>query len=249
MNKCRRMVTGTVLICVLAGVMPAFAQAPDSKSTAHPTEILVLAENDSSDYRIVVSHAASPSERHAAVELQTFLERIAGARLPIVTDTEPPSEHEILVGDSAHLGAAGVAIDFAGLGDEGYVIRTAGSRLIIAGGRQRGALYGVYGLLEEHLGCRWFTPTVERIPTQARLQLGPIDERKAPALEYREVFYFTALDGNWAARNRLNSANARLTEDHGGRVTYYPFVHSFFTLIPPDTYFKTHPASISSQSP
>src|SRR3990172_7402809 len=168
MNTYRRIVTGTVVVCVLAGAMPAFAQAPESTSVANSTEMLVLADDGSSDYRIVVSQAASPSERHAAVELQTFLERITGARLPIVTDSEPPSDYEVLVGDSARVSATGVAIDFADLGDEGYVIRTAGARLIVAGGRQRGTLYGVYGLLEDHLGCRWFTPTVESIPTRTR---------------------------------------------------------------------------------
>ena len=51
---------------------------------------LVLADGGQSAYRIVVADDASPSTRHAARELQTFLEQITGAKLPIVSDREPP---------------------------------------------------------------------------------------------------------------------------------------------------------------
>ncbi len=202
---------------------------------------LLLAANDSSDYCIVISQSASPSERYAATELQRFLEQICGAHLPIRTDDVPLAEHEIILGDNVHLKAMGITVDFERLGDEGFVIRTAPPHLVIAGGPQRGTLYGVYAFLEEHLGCRWFTPTVSRIPHLPRLEVGDIDDEQKPSLEYREVFFFAARDGDWAARNRLNSSMARLTEEQGGKVTYYPFVHSFYTLIPPDQYFKSHP--------
>jgi hypothetical protein len=44
-------------------------------------------------------------------------------------------------------------------------------------------------------------------------------------------------DADFAARHRLNGANYKLTEKHGGRaVVYFPFVHSFENLIPPELY-------------
>ena len=79
-------------------------------------------------------------------------------------------------------------VDFKSLGPEGYVIRTVGERLVIAGGQLRGNMYGVYGFLEDHLGCRWFAPGVSRIPKSPRLAVGPIDDRQVPALEYREPY-------------------------------------------------------------
>jgi len=231
-------------VIMLVGVNPAFPVEPDSSGknaseTTVPT--LLLAENGQSEFRIVVSQSASPLERHAAEELQMFLEQICGARLPVMTDEQPLGPHEILLGDNAHLRALGLDVDFADLGNEGFVIRTAPPHLIIAGGQQRGTLYGVYAFLEEYLGCRWFTSTISRIPRIPRLELTAISDRQVPALEYREVFFFDALDADWTARNRLNSSMGRLTENHGGKVTYYPFVHSFFTLIPPDKYFEPHP--------
>jgi hypothetical protein len=102
-------------------------------------------------------------------------------------------------------------------------------------------MYGVYAFLEEHLGCRWYTSTVSHIPEIRRLAIADIDDRQVPALEYRETFFYDALDADWSARNRINGAMGKLDDERGGKIAYYPFVHSFFTLIPPDEFFETHP--------
>jgi hypothetical protein len=221
--------------------------AAGAKVRAASGDELVLAENGRSAYRIVVAEDASPATKYAAAELQSFLEQIAGAKLPIVSDREPAAEREIVLGDSARLQALKLDIDFKPLGAEGYVLRTVGNRLVIAGGKQRGNLYGVYGLLEEHLGCRWFAPGVSRIPKQPRLVLGKLDERQVPALEYREAFTLDCFDGDWCARNRVNSSSARLEARHGGKVKFADgfFVHTFERLVPPDKYFDAHPEYFS----
>ena len=105
---------------------------------------LEIAAQGRTDYVIAISADASPSERFGAGELADFLGQISGARFPIVETAEPPAR-AIVVG--------GLAGDES-LGDEGYVLRTEGERLIIAGGKRRGAMYGCYGLLEDVLGCR-----------------------------------------------------------------------------------------------
>ena len=231
-----------------AGVEPDDSDRALAGAAVHPGDgagvsgsELVLAEGGASRYRIVVPQSASPSERHGARELQMFLAQITGASLPVVTDAEPPSEHEIILGNNAHLAALNVAVDFSALGNEGFVIRTAPPHLVIAGGALRGTMYGVYAFLEEHAGCRWYTSTVSHIPKVSRLVIHAIDDRQIPALEYRETFFYDALDADWSARNRINGAMGKLDEERGGKVAYYPFVHSFFTLIPPEEFFKTHP--------
>lgn len=208
-----------------------------------PADEVILAEGGQSGYRIVVAETASASTRHAAEELQMFLREIAGATLPIVSDREPAVDREILVGKNARPDGLNPAIDFDKLGLEGYVIRTVGPRLVIAGGEPRGTLYGVYGLLEEHLGCRWFAPGVSRIPKQDRLALAAIDEQRIPVLEYREPFTFDCFDGDWCARNRMNSSSGRLEEKHGGKIRFGSgfFCHTFDGLVPPEKYFDEHP--------
>lgn len=216
-------------------------------ATRAPADELVLADQGQSAYRIVVADDASPSTRHGAEELQAFLQQMTGAKLPIVSDRDPPGEHEIILGDNARLRALGAAIDFKALGHEGYVIRTVGRRLLIAGGALRGTMYGVYGLLEDHLGCRWFAPGVSRIPRHKRLVLQAIDEKKVPVLEYREPFTFDCFDGDWCARNRVNSSSGRLEKKHGGKIQFGAgfFCHTFANLVPPAKYFKEHPEYFS----
>ena len=201
----------------------------------------VLAEHGRSSYVVVVSAAASPATRHAAAELVYWLKEMTGAELALVSDAETPKKREILVGASKRLERLGVTCSAAELGPEGYLLRTIGERLVVAGGEPRGTLYAVYGLLEEQLGCRWFTPEVSAIPKLERLELPALDVTRRPAFEYRDVFVAECFDGDWAVRNRLNSSHARLDAERGGRLEYEGFVHTFDELVPPARYFAAHP--------
>jgi hypothetical protein len=202
---------------------------------------LRLVENGKSDYSIVIAPDASQSERHGAEELQKFLEEMSGARLPI---TAEPRRRMVLVGNSPALEKLNLKIPFADLGPEGFALKISGQHMVIAGGRLRGSMYGVYTFLEK-LGCRWFTPEVSRIPKTRTITVRPLDETQKPAFEYRETFFSEALDRDWAARNKTNGSFQRLDAAVGGKVQYYPFVHSFDLLIPPSRYFNPHPEYFS----
>lgn len=206
---------------------------------------LVLAENGASPYRIVVAEDAILAERHAAEELRRFLLQAAGADLPVCGDGSGMEEYEIVVGENAHSRLLGLDVASEGLGGEGFVIRAVGNRVVIAGGKPRGTLYGVYEFLERYAGCRWFTSKVSRVPRLPRLALPPIDLKIVPALEYREVFYTDAFDGDWAARNRMNGQHHRLDETHGGKLVYTGFVHTFDSLVPVKEHFDSHPEYFS----
>ena len=203
-------------------------------------QAITLVDHGRSSYSICVSSSASPSEQRGAKELQRFLEEMSGARLPIVTDAGTPGGDLILVGDSSVLQALHAGIAFDKLGAEGFTLKISGHHLIVAGGRQRGTMYGVYTLLDK-LGCRWFTPQVSRIPHQPTIRIDALDETQIPAFEYREPFFTEAFDQDWAARNRTNGNFARLDASTGGKMLYYPFVHSAYELLPPAKYFKDHP--------
>ncbi len=132
-------------------------------------------------------------------------------------------------------------IELSTLGGEEYVIRNKSGRLLLAGGRPRGTLYAVYRFLQDHLGVRWYTPWFTHVPKHESLSVGSLGVRGKPAFEYRDPFWFPAFDGDWAARNGSNSQSARLGEKQGGQVNYKGFVHTFYPLVPPEPYFKTHP--------
>ena len=53
--------------------------------------------------------------------------------------------------------------------------RLIGKKLIIAGGKDKGTLYGVYTFLEDYLGCRKYSSKVSFIPENPVITLNPVD--------------------------------------------------------------------------
>ena len=164
---------------------------------------VTLAQNGGTGYSIVLAVDASPSEVHGAKELQSFFEMITDAYLPIYRENEDVPGPMILVGNSSKLQAVDSSIDFENLGPDGFVIKTAGRHLILAGSKVRGSMYAVYAFLEEKLGCRWYTSNVSRIPRLSKVTLPETDEVHKPAFESRNPFWYDAFDGDWSARNRV----------------------------------------------
>jgi len=198
-----------------------------------------LAENGQAKAVIVVAPGASEPVQYAAKELADFLGQITGARFEIANGKRPDGS-AICVGPQA---ARSVDPTFltGGLGHEGIVIKTVKDDLILAGGEPRGTLYAVYTFLEDYLGCRWWSSTESTIPKKPTIEIGQIDVRYTPILEYRESFWFDAFDGDWAVRSKCNGNSERLDAKRGGKHIYEGFVHTFYPLIPPEKYFDTHP--------
>ena len=228
---CRRRPHALNLLVLLLFYLATLSTAPGATT---------LAAKGKTAFRIVIPSDAIPAERYAAEELQRYLEKISGVHLLIVSDSERPVREEILLGNNTHLHK--LAPDFAKLGTDGFALKADHHHLVIAGGRPRGTLNGVYTLLEENLGVRWFTSELEMVPPTNRVVLPVINQVRIPALEYREVFWTEMMrDGDFAARHRLNGPNCHLSAKHGGAaVVYFPFVHSMDSLVPPELY-ETHP--------
>ncbi len=200
---------------------------------------VTLSENGQAKAVIVIAADAPAPERHAAAELAGFLAQITGAQFPIAGEPNQANVNVFVGPQAAKVAQKDFSTD--GLGDEGIVIRTVPNGLILAGGRPRGTLYAVYTFLEDHLGCRWWSSTESTIPSKATIVLNDIDVRYVPVLEYREPYWFDALDGDWAVRNKCNGNGNRIDAERGGKHKYEGFVHTFYPLIPPEKYFADHP--------
>ncbi|HUZ46591.1 MAG TPA: DUF4838 domain-containing protein [Terriglobia bacterium] len=200
-----------------------------------------LVRDGRSRYSIVLSPKASLSEQRGAHELQHFLQEMSGAELPITAGAASGHGNWVFVGQSEALNALNPGIPYAKLGPEGFALKTLGRSLVIAGGRERGTMYGVSTFLEK-LGCRWFAEDASRIPRRPTITVPALDEIQRPAFEYREPFAGEAFGKDWGARNKVNGGmGTKLDASTGGSVKYYPFVHSFYKMIPPKQYFAEHP--------
>jgi hypothetical protein len=198
-----------------------------------------IAHKGRAEARIVVAADASETERFAAEELTLFLRVVTGAGFSVV-ETAGAAGGRLLVGMGAVRTAAPDLLA-ARLAPEEIVVRSAGRDLILAGGSPRGTLYAVYTFLEDVVGCRFWTGTASHMPWKPTLEVGTIAIRFKPPLEYREPFWHVAFDPVWAARNKANGTRAGGGALRGGHQVYEGFVHTFYSLIPPEKYFPLHP--------
>jgi hypothetical protein len=186
----------------------------DPLSAAEPS--IRLAENGTARHAIVIDAAgtATEAERFAAEELAVFLQKITGAAFPIVKEGENAGPG-IYVGHTRRAAKAGV--DLAALGEEEWVLHTAGADLILTGGRPRGTLYAVYEFLDTHAGCRWIAPDIEIIPANRDFAVPPLKTRGRPAFSWRETTLYPRHDdpkriskedyARFLVRNRYNGAH------------------------------------------
>jgi len=217
---------------------------------------LDLVVDGRSDYTIVLATDAIPAEQFAAEELANHLEKMSGAKLPIVTDAEPLPRHAILLGRPRYLAKLTAKPNWRKLGQEEYLLQVKGDYLIITGGRPRGALYGVYSLLEDYLGCRWFAPDTTVIPKRQTIRISWQEVRGRPGFEYRDPWMYAGhIYSSWwrdhfvpefVARTRnsgrqINQHVHPIKEKHGGFFKLPHFGHNFSGLVPAAKYAADHP--------
>jgi len=200
----------------------------------------VLARAGAPQAALLVQKDLTPPERRALEELAETLKQIVGAAFPV---REPSGvvNRAVYVGAGQMSRRAFPEIPWEQLGPEEILIRVKGDRLLLAGGRPRGALYAVSEFLQRYCGVRWWTPWASRIPRRPDLAAPPVNIRYNPVFESRDPFWYPAFDARWAVRNFSNSQSARIPEEWGGRIRYKGFVHTFYQLVPPDPWFKRHP--------
>jgi hypothetical protein len=231
------------LLLVTAGllfpVQPADAQRKKKRKESVPAIVvppeIVLAQNGASLYRIVLPSAATPQEEKAASVLQDYLLQISGTALPVISAKVPGSRYEIILGQNERLDGLGIEVNFNELGADGFIIKTDSLRLIIAGGNDKGTLFGVYTFLEKYFGCRMYTPHVKVIPEKDTIVLGNIDDREIPEIKYRTIHYRATWDQEYVDWHKLNH------DAQGERPAWGMWVHTFNHLVPPEIYFKDHP--------
>lgn len=204
---------------------------------------ITIADKGTAKCAIYTQAGASEPEKYAAEELAHWLKESTGATIPVraLLANVPLPENAIVIGQGTGIQQLAPDVNLTKLGDEETFLRVKGTRLLIGGGRPRGTVYAVYRFLQTRVGIRWWSPWATDVPAHKTLRLADFESREKPAFESRDPFWYPAFDGDWAVRNYSNSASARLTAKHGGKVTYKGFVHTFYPLVPPEKYFATHP--------
>ncbi len=203
-----------------------------------------MATEITQDYVIVVPQEASETEQYAAKELSDYIFEINGVRLTVCDDGTPQQEKEICVGDTNR---EPQGIQEPELYYDGYWLLNQADKLYITGDNDRGVLYGVYGLLEEVWGCRFYTAMVEKVPQRTRLTVpDDLNLVRNPAFEFRDTNWLAAETADFAAKRGYNGQFSQLTPKEGGAITYFGnFVHTFNDYVPVERYYQEHPEYFS----
>lgn len=200
---------------------------------------MYIAQDGESDYVIVIADDADECIMTAVRELQTYIEKISGAKLDCVKETAYTGGKAILLGET-DLEKTIVDIDRNTIKEDGFRLYSDGEYFVIAGASSRGTLYGVYTFLEEYLGVRWFTPTLEVVPENDDVVIDAnIDRTVEPSFAVRRNSTMGATD-EYRARTKINVSFHYDAVEYGGAMTWVMWDVTLDRLVP-DALFVEHP--------
>lgn len=165
-----------------------------SVAAAVTDPVVVVVQNRSSTWAIVTRSPDSGGVRFAGGELRRYIREMSGADLRAAADAA--TDPVIVIGLRDELSTEDRAVlPPSAPGCDGYAIAVLAAkagrpaRIVIGGDNGRGAIYGVYDLLER-FGCRFFYPTLdpadpEVVPVLDTLALAPAAWAVASPVRYR----------------------------------------------------------------
>ena len=138
-----------------------------------PLSGLVLVRGGVAQFKVVIASGAGSEGRRAAGELVDTLRSLGVEIADCVEDkrAEDISECEIIVGIGAKNRPDGCAILATDLGNEGYLIRTVGKRIVIAGGTPALTRSTVKQFISEYMGITDTTETLKSLAVDESINL------------------------------------------------------------------------------
>ena len=140
---------------------------------------LQIVKNGVSNYEIVLLGNEVESQDKSAELLKTYIDKISGADITIVNEnSQNIDKKKIFIGnittDSLHKHELSIYVEE--------------QNLIISGGSDEAIQNAVLVFLEEFLGCKWYTPTVEEIPSNTSIKIDKsINYKYIPDISTRTV--------------------------------------------------------------
>ena len=185
---------------------------------------ILLSKAGKSQVTIVLKDNAVEKEQKAAEELQAYLKQIENVEIPIGSAKEE--------GINIYVGQRGNQK----LDKHTVAYSVENGNLYIHGGSPKSTLNAVYVFLEREFGIRFYSPTVEKIPTRKDISInGNLNYEYTPPVTTRTV------------HSRLFYENAdfsdKLRVTNESFPTYVPTarVHTFHKFMPADKFYQSHP--------
>ena len=217
--------------------------------------MIALAAHGVPDEKPVVVLPDSPTavERSAANELAGELGKCLGARPAIRSERDATGGTRLFVGATR---AAKATRGEKAWPVDGVFVKSVPDGVVMDGDPARAPLYAVDLYLEKWCGVRWWTSDAATYPKLEKVPRDGIALDYAPQFKYRETYYLDGFDplfkvrskGNFSSLTRFMLSEMKfIPPEMGGNHRLYFFkgrhsaYHSFFEVLPTNTYFNAHP--------
>lgn len=199
-----------------------------------------IVENGTSEYQIVIPEESDNATDFAATDLAEFIRLSTGVNLPIVSDSGlsyNESSKYISLGQTTLLEQAGVTITKEQLGESGYIIKTIGNSLFIAGITAptfQGTTCGIYDFLYDAIGWKYYAADEIVYEKTDTIPLYALDKEVRPSIDIRCLAMHSIMS------DRIANYRLRLISNNGD--VWSTFTHTLITVyLPVDKYAEAHP--------
>jgi len=204
---------------VLAGAAHAFTVTKNGKAAA----TIVISEEASATQPFDPTPGQGGSEaskiRLAADDLQAYIQKISGAKLPLVSDAQEVTGPVILVGASTRTAQIKDLAIPSGLtaerNEDGYLLFCKGNTLVLAG-NDAGPYFGTHYAVAEflhRLGVRWIMPSAfgDIVPSTPTIAFEDVRFADKPSFRLRtwwcnQPAAMSKIEALWKIRNKMQIA-------------------------------------------
>jgi len=192
---------------------------------------LSIVKNGKATGRIVVDQR-SATDLQAARLLNSFIKRITGTSLPVVSTGIKTTTGDLYIESKP-------GQDLPTIHEDGFRFTSDHSAFRITGAKGSGIVYGVVSLLEDYWGVRYYAANSCTFPQKRELNLpSGLNRTENPSFQYRQTqAYSLAKDSLYKIWHRLKEPAELFA---GGY-----WVHTFDRIMPSAKYGKAHPEYFS----
>ncbi|MBR2873943.1 MAG: DUF4838 domain-containing protein [Lentisphaeria bacterium] len=200
----------------------------------------IIVKNGKSDY-VIVYNTSTGVPLRAAQDLQHYIHKAVGVKLPLVKNAQRKNRPAFVVGFDKVTAP------------EAFIVKTAGRDIHISGndtqgnvenahwasGARTGTWYGVCDFLEKQLGIRWFMPGElgEYVPKRKEWSVPDLDYKDKPAMDKRRMSYVAV----GVTPQNIREGFLFLRRNRHGNADSWAASHSWLHHLKGKDYFDKHP--------
>ncbi len=199
-------------------------------------------------YAVLLPKNPTKSEVFASNELITFFKKATGVTLQVLKERSEEffayNGNFFSIGNTDLFKESGEFITAEKMNGDGVRVFTKNGNAILNAFTESGKIYAVYEFLKSQFSFTVYAPDEIHLDKTNNFELKQVDVTSIPDFKGRDVHNHSVFyDAEYAVRLRTNGVRTSFLEEHGEGCAWSKrlWVHSTFTILPPDKYSEEHP--------